>query len=335
MEVFDMQIVDTIRKFPAGMQVIPLLMGCTMNTFFPEALQIGSFTTGLFASSGAATAVGMFMFCSGATIDVKKMGEPFAKGFLMLAVKYIVGMALGLCIGNIFGPAGILGITPLALIGATTNSNGVMYGTLAKKVGVPNDVGAIAPLAFNDGPFLTMVALGASGMADIPVKSLVAALVPLFLGMILANLDEKIRTMCDNAAPFLIPFNGWTLGAGMTWDSVLKAGVPGIILGLITLVSTGLVTYYIFNLVFRRGQRPLATGCGVGNTAGNAISTPKFVAEADPSLSGSVPLATAQVAMSCVVTAILCPLLTTWLDKRITKKYGELDRSGFKESSEW
>lgn len=111
--------------------------------------------------------------------------------------------------------------------------------------------------------------------------------------------------------------------------------MPGIILGLITLVSTGLVTYYIFNLVFRRGQRPLATGCGVGNTAGNAISTPKFVAEADPSLSGAVPLATAQVAMSCVVTAILCPLLTTWLDKRITKKYGELDRSGFKESSEW
>ena len=148
-------------------------------------------------------------------------------------------------------------------------------------------------------------------MADIPVKSLVAALVPLFLGMLFANLDEKIRDMCSNAAPFLIPFNGWTLGAGMTWDAVLKAGVPGIILGLVTLISTGIGTYFIFNWVFRRKKRPLATGVAIGNTAGNAIPTPKFVAEADPSLESIVPAATAQIATSCVVTAILCPVLTT------------------------
>lgn len=330
-----MKIIDTVRKFPAGMQVIPLLLACTMNTFCPDALKIGSFTSGLFSSAGAPTAVGMFMFCSGATIDVKKMGEPFAKGFVMLAAKYFIGMGLGLLLGKMFGPAGILGITPLALIGATTNSNGVMYGTLAKKVGVPNDVGAIAPLAFNDGPFLTMVALGASGMADIPVKSLVAALIPLFLGMIFANLDPKVRQMCDSAAPFLIPFNGWTLGAGMTWGEVLQAGVPGVVLGIVTLITTGLGTYVIFNLAFRRKQRPLATGCGVGNTAGNAISTPRFLAEADPSLANVAPIATAQIATSCVVTAILCPLLTTYIDKLITKKYGELDRSEFEATSEW
>ena len=70
-----MRIVDTIRKFPAGMQVIPLLLACTMNTFVPEALQIGGFTSGLFSSAGAATAVGMFMFCTGATIDIKQAGE--------------------------------------------------------------------------------------------------------------------------------------------------------------------------------------------------------------------------------------------------------------------
>ena len=51
-----MKIVDTIRKFPAGMQVIPLLMACTINTFAPEALQIGGFTSGLFSNAGAATA---------------------------------------------------------------------------------------------------------------------------------------------------------------------------------------------------------------------------------------------------------------------------------------
>lgn len=330
-----MRIIDTVRKFPAGMQVIPLLMACTINTFAPEALKIGSFTSGLFSNAGAATAVGMFMFCTGATINIKSAGESFAKGFVMLVCKYVIGTLLGIMVGKAFGPAGILGLTPVAIIGATTNSNGVMYGTLAKKYGVPTDLAAIAPLALNDGPFLTMIALGASGMADIPVKSLVAALIPLFLGMILANLDVKVRELCENAAPFLIPFNGWTLGAGMTWESVIQAGIPGFILGLVTLISTGLGTYFVFNWIFRRGQRPVATGAAIGNTAGNAIPTPKFVAEADPTLEPLVPIATAQIATSCVATAILCPIFTSWIDKMITKKYGELDRSEFGDQPEW
>jgi len=91
-----MKIIDTMRRFPAGMQVIPLLLACTVNTFAPQALKIGGFTSGLFSSAGAATAVGMFMFCSGATIDFKKMGEPFAKGFVMLAAKYIIGTFIGI-----------------------------------------------------------------------------------------------------------------------------------------------------------------------------------------------------------------------------------------------
>lgn len=330
-----MKIVDTVRKFPCGMQVIPLLLACTINTFAPQALKIGGFTSGLFSSAGAPTAVGMFMFCTGATIDIKKMGEPFAKGFVMLVVKYVVGMYLGIFVGKIFGPLGILGITPLAIIGATTNSNGVMYGTLAKKYGVSNDLGAIAPLALNDGPFLTMIALGASGMADIPIKSLVAALIPLFLGIVLANIDVKIRELCEGAAPFLIPFNGWTLGAGMTWNEIVKAGLPGVVLGIVTLLATGLTSMIAFNLVFRRGKRPLATGCAVGNTAGNAISTPRFLAEADPSLASVAPMATAQIATSCVVTAILCPILTAYMDKKITEKHGKLDQCELISSTEW
>lgn len=121
----------------------------------------------------------------------------------------------------------------------------------------------------------------------------------------------------------------------MTWNAVLEAGIPGIILGLVTLISTGIGTMFIFNMIFRRNKRPLATGVGVGNTAGNAISTPKFVAEADPSLQSVVPVATAQIATSCVVTAILCPMLAAWCDKMITKKYGELDRSEFGDAPEW
>jgi 2-keto-3-deoxygluconate permease len=72
-------ILRTMRKFPAGVMVIPLLAGCLVNTFFPDLLTIGGFTTGLF-KGGIQTLIGLFLFCSGATIDVKMAGRTIYVG---------------------------------------------------------------------------------------------------------------------------------------------------------------------------------------------------------------------------------------------------------------
>ncbi len=42
-----MRIKATIEKVPGGMMVIPLIIGAIMNTFCPQLLDIGSFTTNL------------------------------------------------------------------------------------------------------------------------------------------------------------------------------------------------------------------------------------------------------------------------------------------------
>ena len=70
-----MRICATMKKFPGGMMVIPLLLGCLVNTFFPQSLEIGGYTTGLF-KTGTSTLVGLFILCSGATISFKQAGSP-------------------------------------------------------------------------------------------------------------------------------------------------------------------------------------------------------------------------------------------------------------------
>lgn len=99
-----------MKKFPAGVMVIPLLIGCIINTFFPDILTIGGFTTGLF-KGGIQTLIGLFLFCSGATIDVKMAGRTVYVGVVLTALKFFLGFGLGMLLNVLFGEAGLLGLT--------------------------------------------------------------------------------------------------------------------------------------------------------------------------------------------------------------------------------
>lgn len=316
-----MRICATMKKFPGGMMVIPLLLGCVINTVFPAALNIGGFTTGLF-KGGTATLVGLFILCSGATINVKQAGLPVYKGAVLTILKYTIGVIIGWGLNLAFGPAGILGLTPLAVISAVTNSNGAIYTALAKEFGDSTDVGAIAILSLNDGPFLTMIALGATGIAQIPVIALVAAIVPLIIGMILGNLDSDFRKLLSDGLNMLLPFNGFVLGANMSLITIFKAGTAGILLGLITVLFTGVLTYYIYSFIRRK---PDPMGMAIGTAAGNAVATPASVALADPAMEQYAGPATAQVAAAVVVTAILTPILTGYFSKKSKMKVAAME----------
>ena len=311
-----MKLCATMRKFPGGMMVIPLVIGCLVNTFIPQVLQIGGFTTALF-KGGQATLVGLFIFCSGATISFKEVGLPLYKGIILTVLKFAFGFAVGALLNMFFGPAGILGLTPFAVIGALTNSNGAIYTALAKEFGDETDMGAIAVLSLNDGPFLTMIAMGASGLADIPVIDIVAAIVPLVVGMILGNLDGEFRTLLSNGLNMVLPVNGFVFGANMSLFTIINAGVPGLIMGLLSVFFTGVCVYWVYSII---RKKPDPMGMAVGTVAGNAVATPAAVAMADTSLQPYVEAATAQTAAAMVITALLTPVMTGFFAKRAAKK---------------
>ena len=323
-----MKILQTVKKIPGGLMVVPLLLGAIVNTFFGDLLWndggafVGTFTQHLW-KSGAMPILAVFLFCNGATIDFKRAGVPLAKGAIITTVKVGIGIIIGLLVSKIFGAAGILGLTPLAIVAAVANSNGGLYASLAGEYGDNTDVGAVSILSINDGPFFTMVALGASGIANIPINALIGCIIPIVIGCILGNLDEDIRKFCVPGASMMIPFFSFPLGAGLDLGALLTGGVPGILLGVACCLITGLAGYGVYKLLqpvkALHIERP-EVGAAIGTTAGNAAATPAAVAAVDMSLLAISDVATAQVTCAVIVTAILCPILVTWLAKIENKK---------------
>lgn len=304
-----------LRKVPAGMMIVPLLIGAFMNTFFPEALKIGSFTTATFSSAGAATAMGIQLFCLGTTLQLSDMPKVLKRGGILLISKFLIGAAIGIAVGKIFGFAGICGLTTLAIISAVTNSNGSVYLALMKTYGDTTDCAAMALLALNDGPLFTLIALGASGLANVPFMALLATVIPIIVGMIIGNIDKEMQEFLSPAGNILIPFVGLTLGAGINLTNVLKGGLQGIALGLITVFIGGIFIVLCDRII---GRRPGYAGWAVATTAGNAVAVPAAVGLIDLAWAPYVAEATTQVAASVVVTAILALIMTNYW----AKKYG-------------
>lgn len=309
-----MQIVKSMKKVPGGMLLVPAVIGLLINTLFPNALKIGGFTQALFKDS-TQPLLALFVLCAGSQIDIKKAKIALTKGAVLTITKILIGAVIGLLIGKVFGNSGILGLSILAIIPAMTNSNSSLFAALSGEMGDDTDVGAVSVIALNNGPLFTMVILGSTGLAKISYTQFVAVLVPIVVGFILGNLDSEWRKLLSHGH-MLIPFLGFSIGASLSVQNVIHAGIPGLVLGLATLLFTGLGGYFVYGIF--HGKR--AIGAAIGTTAGVASATPMAIAAVDPSFAQFAKNATVQVSASCLITAILCPLLVSYLSNRLKRK---------------
>ncbi|MGE5675891.1 MAG: 2-keto-3-deoxygluconate permease [Mycobacterium leprae] len=315
-----MQIKKSMEKIPGGMMLIPLLLGAVINTLFPTAAKTyGSFTGAIL--TGALPILAVFYVCMGTTIEFKETGRVLKRGGVLFAAK--VGTAIlvgiigahflreGAISGGIFG-----GLSVLAMVAAMNDTNGGLYMALMGQFGSKEDVGAYSVMSIESGPFLTMITLGVAGLSAFPWQTLVGAVLPLVVGMILGNIDPDFRKAWAPGTGILVPFFGFALGAGMNLKNVWTAGLAGIILGIMVVLVTGIVLVLADKLAGGSG----VAGIAAASTAGNAAAVPAAVAAANKAYAPVAAQATALVAASVIVTAILVPIVTAWLAKRVSTK---------------
>ncbi|MDR0806676.1 MAG: 2-keto-3-deoxygluconate permease [Enterobacteriaceae bacterium] len=301
-----------MEKVPGGMMVVPLLIGALVNTFVPWVPgYFGSFTGGLF--TGATSILAVYYVCMGASISFETTPYIMKKGGVLFVTKVGIAVIAGLISGHFLGELPVqdglfAGLSTLAIVAALNDTNGGLYMALMGQYGKPRDVAAYSIMCLESGPFLTMVTLGVAGLSAFPWQTMVGAIFPLVLGMILGNLDKDMRAFLRAAPPILIPFFALALGCGLDLGKVWNAGILGIGMGVFVVVLTGSIMFVGDRFTGGTG----VAGLAASSTAGNAAAVPMIVAAANPVYEAAAQHATVLVAACVVVTAILTPLVTVW-----------------------
>jgi 2-keto-3-deoxygluconate permease len=304
---------------PGGMMMVPLAIGSLLATFAPRSLTFfGSFTSALFA--GALPLLAAFYVCVGATIPARSLPLILKRGGALMLAKISLGVLAGLVLGHFLGVRPITtgwfaGLSTLAVVAAINDTNGGLYMALVRRYGTTEDTAAYSVMALESGPFLTMVTLGVAGLSAFPWQTLLGAVLPLIVGMVLGNLDTEMRDFLSPGVSVLIPFFALGLGTSLDLHRVWAAGLLGLLLCVSVVVASAITLLGIDLLTGGNGT----AGVAASTTAGNAAAVPMLVAAANPAYAAAAPSATVLVAASVVITSLLTPPLTALWYRRVSR----------------
>jgi 2-keto-3-deoxygluconate permease len=307
-----MKIKQAIERFPGGMMMVPMACGAVVATFAPRTgIFFGSFTDALF--TGALPILAVFYVCMGATISVRSLPGIARRGGVLMATKIALGVTAGAIFGYLLGrgpiPAGrFAGISTLAIVASMNDTNGGLYMALMRKYGSAEEAASYSVMALESGPFLTMVTLGVAGLTSFPWQTMLGAILPLCIGMVLGNLDPEMSVFLGDGAPVMIPFFAFALGSTLNLYQVWTAGLRGLLMGIAILLVSAIVLIPMDRLIGGDGT----AGIAASTTAGNAAAVPMLIAAANSSYAAAAAPATVLVASCVVITSFAAPPLTAW-----------------------
>ncbi|GBO48975.1 MULTISPECIES: 2-keto-3-deoxygluconate transporter [Pectobacterium] len=316
-----MKIKQAIDKIPGGLMLVPLFLGALCNTFTPGAGKfLGSFSNGLI--TGTIPILAVWFFCMGASIEFKATGTMLRKSGVLVVTKIATAWIVALIAGTFLPGDGIqngmlAGISVLALVAAMDMTNGGLYAALMNQYGSKEEAGAFVLMSLESGPLMTMVILGASGIATFEPQLFVGAVLPFLIGFALGNLDPDLRKLFGNSVQTLIPFFAFALGNTINLSVILQTGFAGLFLGLLVIVVTGIPLILADKFI---GGGNGTAGVAASSSAGAAVATPLLIANMAPEFAPVAQQATALVATSVIVTSVLVPILTAVWAKRFSPK---------------
>ena len=303
-----------MSSIPGATILVPLLLGCLLNTLFPSLFDtLGSFTLGM-TKNGSSALVGAFLLIVGTTISFKSAPAAAARGAIIIIVKQVVVIAVALLVlatGDNF-----CGLSAMVILAACTGANNAMYAGLMGTMGNEVERGAVAITTLVVGPPVTMIVLGAAGQAPIG-WTLVGAILPIVVGIILGNVFPSFKRMMAPALTGIIVLTFFSMGTTMTFGQLVAGGLPGILLGVICSVVFAIPAVFVDRLTGGTG----VAGAAISSCAGANVATPAAMANVNEALYGGdvLAVATAQVAACAIVTAILTPLVTSFVYKHFNK----------------
>jgi 2-keto-3-deoxygluconate permease len=256
----------------------------------------------------------------GATLPVRSLPLIMKRGGVLMLAKISLGVVAGLVFGHLLGMRPIsagwfAGLSTLAIVAAINDTNGGLYMALMRRYGSAEDAAAYSVMALESGPFLTMITLGVAGLSSFPWQTLVGAVLPLGVGMLLGNLDPEMGGFLGAGVPVIVPFFALALGSTLDLHRVWAAGLLGLLLGTSVLIASALTLVAVDLLSGGNGT----AGIAASTTAGNAAAVPMLVAAANHIYAAAAPAATVLVASSVVITSLLAPPLTALWHHRASR----------------
>lgn len=301
------------KKIPGGALLIPMLISAVLNTLFPNLwTAIGGTSLSTF-KGGALTIVGLILFAVGANTNIKQLGKCLQRNGVLILAKILLSLIFGFLYVRLFGMDGIMGISAVAFMACICSTNPGVYIGLMQDYGDQIDMGNVPLMTIVSGvPLIPLLVLTSAGGSSFDLMSILTVLLPYVLGLVLGNLDPKLAKMYSPVSNIVLPFLGFNFGSSINLIAAAKAGIGGILLGVVFVAINALVLVAADKLI---NKRPGYAGAAMCSVAGFAVAVPALLGEAFAQYQAA---AVSQVALCMVVSCILNPIVT----KAVVKKWG-------------
>lgn len=302
-----------MKKIPGGLLLIPMLISAVFATFCPNLFYIGGLTEALFTKKGINYIVALITFCSATSLDFKSLAKVLKKQGLMLLVKIILVMAFSLLFFKFFGETGVWGISLLSFVCVLASLNPSLYIALTKDYATKTDESAFGLLGLLCLPVFPIIIYSVAQSQAIDFSPIISTLIPLILGILIANFDKDFASIFKGSTTMLTPFMGWSFGTGINLIESFKSGLQGLVLVVIFYVLIAL-PIYLFEVKVLKSNG--VSALGMSSMAGLTVSVPLILSQNSDYLASIAGTAASQIALGVVVTSVITPMLVKMLAKK-------------------